>query len=146
MQLAKGQLPAANRRPAAQRMFVHVGLILTATVSLVLEPMLSLHILLGLGFVAFLVIHIAQRRRVSASLLTRLRHLRAWMRPSARLALADLLLAALTVAMLATGVWDWLAPHPSKVRWHAITGVLVAGFLVVHTVRRRVRLRSSRVR
>lgn len=123
-----------------------MGLVLTAGVSLVVEPLLSLHILLGLGFVAFVAAHLVQRRRVSASLLTRLPHPREWLRPSGRLAFADLLLGALTIAMFASGMWDWLSGQPTKIRWHAITGVLLAGFLAVHTVRRRGRLRTSRVR
>lgn len=146
MSRALQQRPARSRRPAALRLLVHVGLILTATVSLVFEPVLSLHILLGLGFIALVAVHLAQRRRVSASLMARLPHPRGWLRPSGRLAFADLLLAALTLAMLASGLWDWLSGHPTKIRWHAITGVLLAGFLVAHTVRRRYRLRSSRVR
>jgi hypothetical protein len=60
--------------------------------------------------------------------------------------LADTALALLTAAMLASGLWDWLGGHPTRIRWHAVTGVLLAGFLVVHTVRRRGRLRRSTVR
>lgn len=44
--------------------------------------------------------------------------------------------------MLVSGFWDWFAGHPTKIRWHAITGVV----LPVHTARRRSRLRRSRVR
>ena len=67
-------------------------------------------------------------------------------RPSGRLALADLLLAVITAGMLASGFWDWFAGHPTKIRWHAITGVVLAILLMVHTIRRRSRLRRSAVR
>lgn len=110
--------------------------------SLVLEPELGLHVLLGLAFVGLVVVHLGQRRRTSSALVRRLR------RPvgrSGRLALADVLLAALTVAMLGSGLWDWL-DQPTKIRWHAITGVLLAGLLAVHTTRRSRRLRKSDVR
>ena len=134
------------RGESTRRALVHVGLLATATVSLVEEPVLTLHIALGLLFVGLTVTHLVQRRRVSATLLTHLRQ-RPSLRPrSSRLAAADLLLLALTTAMLASGLWDWLAPHHTRIRWHAISGVLLAGLLLVHTVRRRRRLLTSNVR
>lgn len=146
MPLAPQQAPSRRGRLARQRLLVHVCLIITAAVSLALEPVLSLHILLGLGFTAFVVAHLAQRRRVSASLLGRLPHPRGWLAPSGRLAFADLVLSGLTIAMFASGLWDWLSGQPTKIRWHAITGVVLTGFLVVHTFHRRARLRTSGIR
>jgi hypothetical protein len=134
-----------------RRWWVHLVLMLSAAVSVVLEPVLTLHIALGLLFVVFVSAHLVQRRRVSISLARRFGSLRALLTPSGRLALADTALALLTAAlltaaMLASGLWDWLGGHPTRIRWHAVTGVLLAGFLVVHTVRRRGRLRRSTVR
>ena len=136
------------RRPrlSVSRWWVHVGLLVTAAVSLLVEPTLSLHILIGLGFVALVVVHLVQRRRVSVSLLKRLAHPGSWRQASGRLAIADTVLAGLTVVMLGSGLWDWLSGHPTRLRWHAISGVILTGFLVVHTLRRRNRLRSSRIR
>ncbi len=71
---------------------------------------------------------------------------RALARPAGRLALADALLAAVTVGMLVSGFRDWSAGHPTRIRWHAITGVVLAIALLVHTVRRWSRLRRSKVR
>jgi hypothetical protein len=48
--------------------------------------------------------------------------------------------------MLASGLRDWLAGHPTRIRWHAITGVALTALLAVHTARRRSRLRRSEVR
>ena len=90
--------------------------------------------------------HLAQRRRVSASLLARLARRQALARPAGRLALADALLAMITVGMLVSGFWDWFAGHPTKIRWHAITGVVLAILLLIHTARRWPRLRRSKVR
>jgi hypothetical protein len=59
--------------------------------------------------------------------------------------LADALLAVLTIAMLVSGFWDWSIGHPTRIRWHAVTGVVLAGLLLVHTIGRRSRLRSSNV-
>jgi len=84
---------------------------------------------------------------VSASLLARLTRLaRAPARPASRLALADALLAVITAGMLVSGFWDWFAGHPTRIRWHAITGIVLAILLLVHTVRRWSRLRRSDVR
>ena len=61
--------------------------------------------------------------RVSARLLARLsRPGRTLAGPAGRLALADALLAAMTAGMLASGFWDWSAGHPTRIRWHAISG------------------------
>jgi len=127
------------------RWLVHLGLIATVVVSLVFEPLvLTIHIAVGLVLVVLVGMHIAQRRRVSASLLSRLA--RALARPAGRLALADALLTVITAGMLISGFWDWFAGHPTKIRWHAITGVVLAVLLLIHTVRRWSRLRRSKIR
>lgn len=133
---------------ALARWLVHLGLVGTTIVSLVFEPLiLAIHIAVGLAFAVLSVAHLVQRRRVSARLLTRLsRPGRTLAGPAGRLALADALLAALAAGMLASGFWDWLAGHPTRIRWHAITGVALTVLLVVHTARRRSRLRRSKVR
>jgi len=135
-----------RRRRRAYRWWVHVGLILTAAVSLAFEPILTIHISIGLAFAGLVVVHLAQRRKVTSKLATRLLRVRTLHRPGGRLAVADALLAAATSAMLISGFWDWSAGHPTRIRWHAITGVVLAAFLVVHTLRRRSRLRFSQVR
>jgi hypothetical protein len=140
--------PAPGRdRRALFRWLVHLGLIGTAVVSLVFEPLvLAIHIAIGLAFAVLAGTHLAQRRRVSARLLVRLARVRIPAGPAGRLALADLLLAAVTAGMLVSGFWDWRAGHPTRIRWHAITGILLAILLLAHTVRRRRRLRRSIVR
>src|SRR6516162_2080853 len=138
--------PGSERR-VLSRWLVHLGLIATLVVSLMFEPLvLAIHIAVGLVFALLAGLHLAQRRRVSASLLARLARVRMLARPAGRLALADLLLAVITAGMLVSGFWDWSAGHPTKIRWHAITGVVLAILLVVHTIRRRSRLRRSAVR
>ena len=145
--MAVGKDLALRRRTAAgRRWLVHLALLATATVSLVLEPLLTLHVALGCAFVGFVVVHLVQRRRTTTALARRLPRVAAWSRGPGRLALADGLLAALTVAMFASGLYDWLAGHPTRIRWHALTGVALAVLLAVHTLRRRGRLRRSSVR
>ena len=137
---------AALAASGRSRWWVHLVLIASAVTSLALEPMLTLHIALGLTFVAFVVAHLAQRRRVSLSLLRRFRSVRGVVGPGGRMAITDAVLTVLTLGMLASGLWDWAEGQPTRIRWHAITGVLLAGFLIVHTLRRRTRLRRSTVR
>ena len=133
---------------ATVRWLVHLGLVGTTIVSLVFEPLiLTIHIVLGLAFAVLAVAHLIQRRRVSGRLLARLsRPGRTLAGPAGRLALADALLAAMTTGMLASGFWDWSAGHPTRIRWHAISGIVLTVLLAVHTVRRRSRLRRSKVR
>lgn len=128
-----------------RRWLVHVALTGTLVLSLLLEPVLTLHILFGLVFVFFVAVHLWQRKRVSTSLLARLRRPRGWLHPGGRLALADTALLAVTIVMLASGFWDWLAGR-TTIRWHALSGILLALVVTVHTVRRRRRLRGSAVR
>ena len=136
-----------HARRALLRWLVHLGLIGTLVVSLMSEPLvLAIHIAVGLVFAVLTGLHLAQRRRVSASLLARLARVGILARPAGRLALADLLLAVITAGMLVSGFWDWSAGHPTRIRWHAITGVVLAILLLAHTVRRRSRLRRSAVR
>ena len=133
-------------RRVLMRWVVHLLLIATAVLSLVMEPVLTLHVVLGLAFVVLVAVHLLQRRTTSVRLLQNLIRYGGLGRRSSRLAAADALLVLLTVAMLVSGLWDWAAGQPTHIRWHAITGVVLAAYLVVHTFRRRARLRRSRIR
>ena len=125
---------------------MHLLLIVSALVSLALEPVLALHVIFGLAFVLLVVAHLVQRRRTSANLVRHLVTLKGLRHRRGRLAFADAALFVLTVAMLTSGIWDLALGHPTRVRWHAITGVLLVLFLLAHTLRRRRRLRRSLVR
>ncbi|MDQ2814317.1 MAG: hypothetical protein M3Z75_21230 [Actinomycetota bacterium] len=119
----------------------------TVIVSLVFEPLvLTIHIAVGLIFAVLVGVHLAQRHRVSVSLMARLVRVRALAQPAGRLALADALLAMITAGMLISGFWDWFTRHPTRIAWHALTGVALAILLLIHTVRRWSRLRRSKVR
>ena len=79
-----GQPARDGARRALLRWLVHLGLIATVVVSLVFEPLvLTIHIAVGLVFVVLVGLHLAQRRRVSARLLSRLARVRALARPAA---------------------------------------------------------------
>jgi hypothetical protein len=136
----------ALSRRSVLRWIVHVTLIGSAITSLVLEPVLSLHVAFGLLFVLLVGVHLAQRRRISKRLALRLLKIQKLLAPPGRLALADGFLFIMTMAMLISGFWDLWAPHHTKIRWHAITGVVLTIYLAVHTVRRWRRLRFSQIR
>ena len=125
---------------------MHLGLIATVVISLVFEPILTIHIVVGLAFTALVVAHLVQRRRMTGNLATRLLRVRTLNRPAGRLAVADGVLLIVTLAMVVSGFWDWSLGHPTRIRWHAISGVVLGVLLLIHTVRRRKRLRSSQVR
>jgi hypothetical protein len=133
-------------RRSALRWLVHVSLIGFAVASLVVEPVLVLHVIFGLVFALLVACHLVQRRRVSKRLAVRLLKVRDLLLPGSRLALADASLFIITLAMLVSGFWDLWAPHHTKIRWHAITGVVLTIYLVVHSVQRRKRLRFSEIR
>jgi len=117
-----------------------------AIASLVVEPVLVVHVIFGLVFVLLVACHLIQRRRISKRLALRLLKVRDLLLPGSRLALADASLFTITVAMLVSGFWDLWAPHHTKIRWHAITGVVLTVYLIVHSFRRRKRLRVSEIR
>ena len=147
--ILRSHLGSATEDAAAvskQRWWVHLGLMVTTVVSLILEPILTVHIVLGLAFTVLVVVHLVQRRRIGATLARRLGALRGLARKPDRLAVADAMLTLFTLAMFISGIWDWVLGHPTRIRWHAITGVVLAGFLLVHTLRRWRRLRTSHIR
>jgi hypothetical protein len=133
-------------RKGTYRWGVHLGLIAAAALSLALEPILTLHIVLGLVFVALVGAHLVQRRRITGTLARRVVRVQTLYRRGGRLAVADAVLAVVTAAMFVSGSWDWSLGHPTRIRWHALTGFVLAGYLLVHAVRRGARLRSSQVR
>jgi hypothetical protein len=115
-------------------------------VSLCFEFILTVHIVVGLVFVALVVCHLVQRRKISSKLARRLTRFTTAQSRLARMAISDALLAVLTLAMLASGFIDVALGHPTHIRWHALLGVALSVYLVVHTLRRRRRLRSSAIR
>ena len=127
-----------------RRWRVHCGLVLSVVVSLVVEFVVSIHIIMDVAFLLFVVGHLIQRRRISSTLARRLTRVTSLHRRDGRPALSDALLLALTVAMLASGFVDVALGHPTRIRWHAIFGIVLAIYLVIHTIRRHSRLTSSK--
>jgi hypothetical protein len=153
--------PRRRSERAQARWLVHVGLIATfvgTLAALVGTTGTTLHILIGLVFFGFVVVHVAQRSRTTRNLLAGLAHVGVWVRPGGRLALSDLVLAFLTVNVLVSGIVDWqegsktelplsaLGLPENLMSWHALSALALTGYLAFHVIRRRKRLRRSSIR
>ena len=68
MALENGAVPPRRSVAARHRWVVHLALLATGTTSLVLEPVVTVHVVLGLAFVGLVVVHVVQRRQVSMAL------------------------------------------------------------------------------
>jgi hypothetical protein len=156
--LTTAERPVSRRQRT--RWLVHVGLILSVTVSLFFEPvLLMVHIVVGLVFVAFVMVHLTQRRRTTGQLARQLARVRSWKSPRGRLAFSDLVLALLTLNVLVSGIVDWTGRHGTgfplqaltglpipAFPWHVDSSVALLGYLLVHTLRRKTHLRRSQIR
>ncbi len=154
-------LPASRSRRARARFAVHLGLLATfaaslATVTLITEGWP--HLAVGLAFVALAGVHVVQRRHTVARLLGNLGRARTWFGRRGRLAWSDVVLALLTLNVLASGTYDLLSGnqvilHPRNVGipfrdmgWHVLSALVLLAYLCVHVARRWSRLRRSAIR
>jgi hypothetical protein len=67
----------------------------------------SLHAVVGIAFVSFVAIHLVQRRNTIAGMASRLVHARSFSGYHLRRAVADALLACITLSVLMSGIIDW---------------------------------------
>lgn len=149
-------------RSGTRRWRVHVGLIVSGAMTLLLLVVgkdVLLHVVVGLIFAGLVGVHVAQRRRTVRNLVGGLAGVVAWRTSRGRRALSDGVLAFLAVNVLVSGVIDWIdgrsvmlpvqtltgIPIPA-LNWHTSTSLALVIYLVVHVVRRRARLRHSRIR
>ena len=143
------------------RWLVHLSLIATFAASLatvVLTPEGTLHLVVGLAFVALAGIHVAQRRHTVTRLLGNVGPARTWVTRRGRLAWSDVILAVLTLNLLASGTYDWLSGNQvilqprdagipfRDIGWHVLSALVLLTYLCVHVARRWSRLRRSAIR
>jgi hypothetical protein len=144
-------------RYGTRRWWVHLGLMTSFAVAVlvVLARMgVALHILAGLAFAGLIGAHLVQRRRTVRTLTGNLARPPTWRTGRGRLALADGMLAFLAANVIVSGVADWASSRPvmiglpgmAPLNWHTTTSLLLIVYLPVHVVRRRARLRHSRIR
>jgi hypothetical protein len=141
-----------------QRWLVHLWLIISFLLSLVTFPLhLSIlaHIFFGLLFAGLVVAHLRQRRRTVRILWRDIKRVAAWIKPRGRMAWADVVLVVVTLNVVVSGFADYFNHNQpvkiplgfiSPIRWHAVSSIVLLVLLVVHTLRRAKRLRTSQVR
>jgi hypothetical protein len=141
------------------RWAVHIGLLVTAVASLgtlqLLHVRVAYHSVVGLVFVGLVLVHLVQRRHTIARMTTQLVRARTFVERKFRLTVSDLVLFFITMNVLVSGIVDWQRGTPTHLpfhltgplgRWHADTTVALVIYLTVHVVRRRKRLRQSKIR
>jgi hypothetical protein len=115
-----------------RRWLVDILLIALGGGSMAFEPFsIAIHSVIGLVFVAAVGPHLWDRRRWIAGTASRLRDRRRMPARRRWNAVQALLLFALTAVVTVFGLWDWLAA-PTKIRYHAIAGVLLIAIATWH--------------
>ncbi|MGI8451084.1 MAG: hypothetical protein ACR2MP_28660 [Streptosporangiaceae bacterium] len=122
-------------------------LLAAAAVSVATEPMsIAIHSVLGLVFAGFVGPHLWNRRAWIRGTLRRLWQHRSLSR-AVRWSLSQAsLLLVLTMIVTASGLWDWLDGR-TKIRWHAISSIILLAVVIRHTWTRRgwlLRRRAAR--
>jgi hypothetical protein len=155
--------PKSLSRVEQRRWYVHLGLLLSLAASLLtlitLSHSITAHVIVGVAFMVLLLIHLYQRRRTIASLFKRFAGSSVHAPSSKRLALSDLILALLVANVLLSGIVDGVSHQATQipilanmgfpaglVQWHRLAALVLVVYIVVHVVRRRKRLRRSRIR
>lgn len=152
-----GRSASPATRGLRSRWIVHLGLLMTAAGALATLTILyirnAIHADIGLVFVGLVVVHLAQRRRTVARMMSQLARARSFAERRVRLAASDLILAFITLNVLVSGVLDWGRGEPIQLplprpfdRWHLLSSVVLVIYLVVHVWHRRKRLRKSTIR
>src|ERR1700722_13120117 len=97
-----------TRRRVWGRGLVHLGLLLTTAGALATLTILyirnAIHADIGLAFVGLVVVHLLQRRRTVARMMSQLGRVRSSVERRLRLAGSDVLLAFITLNVLVSGV------------------------------------------
>jgi hypothetical protein len=150
-----------QRHRMRARWLVHVWLIGTfagSLAALVLIRGLTVHVVIGLAFVALAGTHVAQRRHTVTRLLRNLGSARKWFTRRGRLAWSDLVLSLVTLNVVASGTYDLLSGKKMMVRlrdlgiplpdigWHSLSAIVLLACLCAHVARRWGRLRGSVIR
>jgi hypothetical protein len=130
-----------------RRWLIDILLIAGGVVSIIFEPLsIAIHSVVGLVFVGTVGPHLWHRRRWIAGVLTRLRRpgrLPAALRWSV---FQSSLLFVLVVVVTVSGLYDWLDAR-TRIRWHAISSVILIVVVARHAWTRRqwlLRRRSRR--
>lgn len=145
---------------ARSRWTVHLALLITITVALVplllfgVSPRVTVHIVIACVFFGLVIVHLAQRRHMLSRLIAQLGRAGSRMK-GRRLAVSDAIFAFLAANVLASGIYDLATGQNTRVPlpgihlfigWHTLSSAIFLGYLITHVIRRRRRLRRSRIR
>lgn len=127
-----------------RRWLADLALILAGVACLVFEPLsIAIHSVIGLAFAGVTGPHLWYRRKwLSATLSGAARRSARWSRRRWALLQATVL-AVLVMVVTVSGLYDWLAAR-TKIRWHAISSVILIAIAIWHAWRRRRRLLPPR--
>ncbi len=118
------------------------------------NPRVTVHVVIACVFLGLVIAHLAQRRHTVRRLIAQLVRAGARMR-GRRLAVSDAIFGFLVVNVLASGIYDLAAGRNTRIElpglrlfigWHSLSSLLFLGYLIAHVIRRRKRLRRSRIR
>lgn len=148
-----------------RRWVVHVALILAFLAAVASAIFLSKkylghsgttdHSIIGLIVLALVVVHLIQRRSTVKRLISKLVGRRGSTETRPRQAESDLILWLLTLNATISGLVDFIKgqtiylsiPGPAFFhKWHAMSVLVLLVYVIVHVLRRRARLRTSRIR
>jgi hypothetical protein len=145
-----------------RRWYVHLALIVSLAGSLLsliyLSHSITMHVIFGVWFMGMLLFHFYQRRRTITSLLKRLIGLQSRTKATTRLIISDIVLELLVLDVLVSGSIDGLNHHatqfpfasalglpPGLSQWHKLAALVLVVYATFHIIRRRRRLRRSRI-
>ena len=113
------------------------------------------HAIIGFIILGLVVAHLLQRRHAVRRLLTRLANRETLTATRSSQGASDLILWLLTLNAMISGTTDFLIGHqillpiPGPIiieKWHAFSALVLLIYVMVHVIRRRSRLRTSRIR
>jgi hypothetical protein len=123
-----------------------------------LSHSITIHVIFGVLFMVAMLFHLYQRRRTVTTLLKRLVGVQTRTKALTRLAVSDIILELLVLDVLVSGVVDGLQHHatqfplaatlglpPGLSQWHKLAALVLVVYATVHIIRRRKRLRRSRI-
>jgi hypothetical protein len=146
-----------------RRWSVHVALLVSLAGSLVsliyLSHSITSHVIFGVMFIFFMLIHLCQRRRTIASLIKRMAGFLPRTGSTTRLGISDAIFELLALNVLVSGTVEifnhqatrfplgaTLHLPPGLDQWHKLVAIVFVVYAVVHITRRRKRLRRSHIR
>ncbi len=150
---------------ARSRWVIHLALILAFLAAVASPIFLSKkylghsgttdHSIIGLIVLALVTVHLIQRRRTVKRLILKLVGRRGSTETRQRQAASDLILWLLILNATISGVVDFIRgqtiylsiPGPAFLhKWHLLSVLVLLIYVIVHVLRRRTRLRTSRIR